>query len=171
MPGKSGMAARHSTPRFALVIPSGAHRQDNGRPAVPDWSTQVDPKQLSSLGVLNASCPFRSLAAPPERLRRPQAHSLRHAIAEPRPLAYGCAGRRVPPGPIRPGYGALKRQKVPLVAPLRKMSRLSGPPKAKLVVAISPFGLGTKPRMMPRGAIWRRPPSRKAEARQLPLTA
>jgi len=30
---------------------------------------------------------------------------------------YGCAGRRMPPGPIRPGKGALKRQNVPLTAP------------------------------------------------------
>jgi hypothetical protein len=27
------------------------------------------------------------------------------------------AGRRMPPGPIRPGYGALNFQNVPLVAP------------------------------------------------------
>jgi hypothetical protein len=28
-----------------------------------------------------------------------------------------CAARRTPPGPINPGYGALKRQKVPVIAP------------------------------------------------------
>ena len=34
----------------------------------------------------------------------------------------------------------MKRQNVPLTAPSRKMSRLSGPPKAKLVVDKSLFG-------------------------------
>jgi hypothetical protein len=57
---------------------------------------------------------------------------------------YCCGGKRTPPGPIRPGYGALKRQKVPLVAPSRKMSQFSGPPNAKFVVERSPFGTGTK---------------------------
>jgi len=74
MPGKSGTAARHPAPRFALVILSGAHRLDSGRPSLPDWSTQVDPKQSSSRGALNAySCLLRSSAAPLGRLRRPQA--------------------------------------------------------------------------------------------------
>src|SRR5947207_3415218 len=70
MPGKSGTAARHPAPRFALVILSGAHRLDSGRPSLPDWSTQVDPKQSSSRGALNAySCLLRSSAAPLGRLR------------------------------------------------------------------------------------------------------
>src|SRR5262249_40439593 len=43
-------------------------------------------------------------------------------------IDYGCAGKRTPPGPIWPG----------------RMSRLSGPPNAKLVVARSPFGIGTE---------------------------
>src|SRR5580704_17668242 len=43
----------------------------------------------------------------------------------------GCAGKRAPPGPIRPRLGAWKRQKVPLMAPSGKISRLSGPPNAK----------------------------------------
>src|SRR5947207_7630945 len=74
MPGKSGTAARHPIPRFALVILSGAHRLDSGHPSLPDWSTQVDPKQSSSRGALNAySCLFSSSAAPLGRLRRPQA--------------------------------------------------------------------------------------------------
>jgi hypothetical protein len=50
-------------------------------------------------------------------------------------------------------------------------SRRAAPFGKKLVVAISPFGIGTKPRMMPRGSIWRMPPSRKAEAYKLPLTS
>jgi hypothetical protein len=32
-------------------------------------------------------------------------------------IAYYWAGRRTPPGPIRPGYGALNFQNVPLIAP------------------------------------------------------
>jgi hypothetical protein len=64
---------------------------------------------------------------------------------------YGCVGKRAPPGPIRPGLGPLKRQKVPLMAPSGKISRLSGPPNAKLVVARSPFGTGTKPMRCARG--------------------
>ena len=73
MPGKSGTAARHPAPRFALVILSGAHRLDSGRPSLPDWSTQIDPKQSSNRGALNVySCLFRSSAAPLGRLRRRQ---------------------------------------------------------------------------------------------------
>ena len=32
-------------------------------------------------------------------------------------IAYYWAGRRTQPGPIRPGYGALNFQNVPLIAP------------------------------------------------------
>ena len=32
-------------------------------------------------------------------------------------IAYYWAGMRTPPGPIRPGYGALNFQNVPLIAP------------------------------------------------------
>jgi hypothetical protein len=32
-------------------------------------------------------------------------------------IAYYWAGRRTPPGPISPGYGALNFQNVPLIAP------------------------------------------------------
>jgi hypothetical protein len=77
MPGKSGTAARHPTPRFALVILSGAHRLDSGRPSLPDWSTQVDPKQSSSRGALNAYCCHFSVIG--RATQAAASHSLRHA--------------------------------------------------------------------------------------------
>ena len=58
----------------------------------------------------------RAPAADPKLIgmipRRP-----RHGIIRVR--RYCCAGSRSPPGPIRPGYGAVKRQNVPLFAPMK----------------------------------------------------
>jgi hypothetical protein len=51
-----------------------------------------------------------------------------------------CSGTRLPPGPISPGLGVLKRQNVPLLAAITKISLLSisllsWRPKAKLGIA------------------------------------
>src|SRR5437868_10320418 len=93
--GKIRNGSAPPPPPFALVMLSGAHRLDSGRPSVPDWSTQVDPR-----GTQRVLLPFLGHRPRHSAAQAAASHSLRHAIAEPRPqltavLADGCRRGRL----------------------------------------------------------------------------
>ena len=148
--------------------------KSNGK---PEAKTALDVPFIIFLEVPAKAGTHRSEARAAENRSLPPQRPQKSRLASRLKAGHGVMGlvTVAPQGgrrrPIRPRKGALKRQKVPLVALSKTMSRLSWPPTAKLVVARSPFGIGTNPRMRPRGSICRMPSSRAAAIYRLPLTS
>src|SRR5437868_14685196 len=98
--GKIRNGSAPPPPPFALVMLSGAHRLDSGRPAVPDCRPKSTEAVIDPRGTQRVLLPFLGHRPRHSAAQAAASHSLRHAIAEPRPqltavLADGCRRGRL----------------------------------------------------------------------------